>query len=385
MEHQPLHKLQNGAVCTAGRYHEGRLTNAYGAVLLEPLPLENGQLVRVEGHFDGEKLSVARYESFSRGDAGAGWTRGLELRQALYRQIRTYFAECEFLEVETPQVVDEPGTDVFLDPLPAIYSPEPGGRETRKWLHTSPEFKMKALLVAGHERIFQVTKAFRNGEVSKRHRPEFSILEFYRAWESVEAIMQDVENIVSAFLELEGPIERITMQELFLRSCGIDILAAQTRETLVSACRAGGLKVRLDGAWDQIYFELMVEYVDPFLESMGPVFVTRWPVRQAVLAAACEDDSRAAERFELYVNGLELCNGFQELCDPEEQRRRFKEDIERRRELNYPELPMPEVFLHHLSQGLPPSAGVAVGLDRLLMLKLGTQDIADVIALSGFD
>lgn len=385
MKHQPLHRLQRGPVCTAGRYFEGRLINAYGGVLIEPLPLENGSLVRVEGHFDGERLSVDRFESFTRGEFGRTWTPGLELRQNLHRQIRAYFGDQEFLEVETPQLVDEPGTDVFLDPLPAIYSTEPGGRETKKWLHTSPEFKMKALLVAGHERIFQITKAFRNGEVSKKHRPEFSILEFYRAWEPVQTVIQDVENIVSTFLGLDEPIERITMQELFLESCGIDILAAQTRESLISACQKGGLRVRLDGDWDQIYFELMIAYVEPFLESMRAVFVTRWPVRQAVLAAACEDDARAAERFELYVNGLELCNGFQELCDPDEQRRRFDEDIERRRELNYPELPMPEEFLRKLSQGLPPSAGVAVGLDRLLMLKLGTEDIGDVIALSGFD
>lgn len=386
--HLPLHRLTIGYVRTGGRLIGGELTNAHIRIPVKGGSATEGQLVRVLGFYDGSQIEVESEQVFSGEFASISetWAEASQHRNDLVALIRNYFASEDFLEVETPLWVGEPGTDVFLDPVCAPFVPEPGGVGIPGFLQTSPEFLMKELLSLGHERIFQLCKVFRNGEVTEIHNPEFTMLEFYRAWEEAEAIMRDVEEVVSLALPLlKRPYARKTMQEVFRDACGLDVLELPTTELLQNAIEEKGLLPKRSGEsdWEELFFELVVEYVDPFLKSQGAVFVTEWPTQLAVLAQQSPTDPRVAERFELYVDGIELCNGFQELTDPLEQRKRFEEDCGYRQQRNYPRIPMPERFLKVLENGLPPSAGVAIGLDRLLMLSMGLTDISRVIPFSG--
>jgi len=387
MSYVSLHRLKDGPVKTAGRLKSGRLTNAHGDVGLSGMEqVEDGALVSLEGHFHAGTISVSRFEVHGQGIDLSSWTTAFGLRAQLNSAIRGYMEVNDFLEVETPIWIPEPGTDVFLDPVQAAFCPDPGEESSSGYLHTSPEFLMKELLVAGHERIFQIARVFRNGEVSASHNPEFTILEFYRAWEGVHTIMDDVENIVCLLLpELPRPFQRMTMQEVFLEACGIDILECDSATLLGQAVQGGDLLLGRgpDDTWEDLFFELVVEYVDPFLATFESIFVVDWPTQLAVLSEVCPHDARVAQRFELYLGGLELCNGFQELCDPHEQRIRFERDLEERKRRGYPLPPMPERFLNALSKGLPPSCGVAIGLDRLLMKVMDAKNIDQVLAFSG--
>lgn len=325
----------------------------------------------------------------------------LRLRDRANKTIRAFFDERGFLEVETPNWVEAPGTDVHLDPVRATfeeqYSGHSAGQCLAGYLHTSPEFAMKRLIVEGLERIFQMCKVWRNGEITEQHNPEFTILEWYRAGEPVEAIIEDVEALSAALLgeqvcvdgrtiELHRPFERMTMQQVVEEACGFDLLAALDFDALLDACTthellsAGSLeRARRDRRWDELFFELQITHIDPFLAERGAVFVTEWPAPLAVLARKKPGDARVAQRFELYVGGVELANGFQELTDAAEQRRRFEEDLAARRQRGLPAMPMPERFLRALERGLPDCSGVAVGVDRMLMLAAGVDDIREIL------
>ncbi|WP_168210797.1 EF-P lysine aminoacylase EpmA [Persicimonas caeni] len=325
----------------------------------------------------------------------------MRLRARANRQIRAFFDARDFLEVETPNWVAAPGTDVHLDPVRAVYEDRHGDLSVSGYLHTSPEFAMKRLLVEGLERIWQMCKVWRNGEVTPLHNPEFTLLEWYRAGEPVEAIIDDVEALTRELLgdeamvvtddeerrvDLSAPFERMTMQQVVEGACGFDLLEALDFDALYAACEANDLlsprslaRAGTHRQWDELFFELQVTYIDPFLADRGAVFVTDWPTPLAVLARKKPADPRVAERFELYVGGVELANGFGELTDPVEQHARFEHDLETRRERGLPDMPMPERFLAALERGMPASSGVAVGVDRLLMLACGAADIREVV------
>lgn len=333
------------------------------------------------------------------GERGLSLGAATRLRHEANQQIRRFFQARDFLEVETPYWVPAAGTDVHLAPVDATFQDPhlPASQALSGQLHTSPEFSMKRLLCAGFERIWQLGKVWRNGEITPLHNPEFTLLEWYRAWEDLDAIIQDVEDLSRALLgararvgareiSLKRPFLRMTMQEVVQRACGFDLLEAAGVDALVEACRARDLlsarsleRAATSRRWDELFFELQISYIDPFLLELGPVFVTEWPAQLAVLARKNPDDPRVAQRFELYIGGVELANGFQELTDPKEQRRRFEEDLATRRAAGLPEPPMPERFLEALEWGLPPSSGVAVGVDRYLMLKSGAEDIREVL------
>jgi lysyl-tRNA synthetase class 2 len=323
-------------------------------------------------------------------------SEALRLRARANTTIRAFFDERDFLEVETPYWVAAPGTDVHLDPVRAVYEDRHAGVCVDGYLHTSPEFAMKRLLVEGLERIWQLAKVWRNGEITPLHNPEFTLLEWYRAGEPVEAIMDDVEaltvallgdqtSVAGATISLETPFERLTMQQVVEQACGFDLLDALEFGALYQICEELELlttrsleRARQTKQWDELFFELQVTWVDPFLAERGAVFVTDWPAPLAVLAKKSSDDPRVAQRFELYVGGVELANGFQELTDPVEQRRRFEDDLKTRRVRCLPEMPMPERFLEALERGMPESSGVAVGVDRLLMLAAGVDHIREI-------
>lgn len=322
----------------------------------------------------------------------------VQLRAHANRRIRAFFDARDFVEVETPNWVEAAGTDVHLSPVNAFFQDphRPAEEAIRGDLHTSPEFSMKRLLAGGLERIWQMSKVWRNGEITPLHNPEFTLLEWYRAWDDLDAIIQDVEDLSRALIgevarigereiSLEAPFLRMTMHEVIEAACGFDILEATDFDALLAVCAERELlsehslnRARETRRWDELFFELQIGYIDPFLDAQGPVFVTEWPTPLAVLARTKPEDPRVAQRFELYIGGVELANGFQELTDPREQRARFEADLATRQAAGLPLPAMPERFLESLEWGLPPSSGVAVGVDRYLMLKSGAQNIKEV-------
>lgn len=280
-------------------------------------------------------------------------TRGALLRKraALIADIRGFFVERGYLEVETPLVVPSPGLDVHLAAVPA------GDR----FLITSPEYQMKRLLVGGMSRIFQLVKCFRQGEIGDRHNPEFTMLEWYRAYADLGSMIAETEQLIVRLLPtLRAPFERLPIARAFARHAGVS-----EDETL-----------SLD---EDRFFRLMVEKVEPALAKGPPVVLTEWPIAQASLARRCAHDPRVAERFEIMVNGVELCNGFGELVDPVEQRARFAADQAERAKRGLPVYPIDERFVAALEEGMPPSSGNALGVDRLIAMALGAKTIADIM------
>jgi lysyl-tRNA synthetase class 2 len=412
-------------IATAGRLHREtadesgnwRLRSGGASVAVDltstDVEAEDRDLVRLQGEWDGGRLRVEGGEvvhrassgsTFEQYDGSAELHRAVRERSELNRLIRDYFDGEEFLEVETPNEVPSPGTDLYLDPVSTESA----------YLHTSPEFAMKRLLSEGLEQIYQLVKVWRGEERTDLHNPEFTLLEWYRAWEDLDAIMGDVEQVVTRGtggvaevvqrrrdgvderrIDLEPPFPRVTMREVVREACGFDLLEAldyaSLREAVVERdLLDSGLDRRHPppgesdgGRWDELFFELMVSELEPHLASMGAVFVVDWPAELAVLARKSDEDPRVARRFELFVGGVEIANGFDELTDPDEQRRRFVEDLTERSKLEKPQLPMPDQFLQGLEYGLPPSSGVALGVDRLLMLRLGEACIEEVAPFTG--
>jgi lysyl-tRNA synthetase class 2 len=304
-------------------------------------------------------------------------TKRLDVRARVLREARAFLASRGYLEVETPLAVPCPGLDLHLDAFEAVPTGIPAQGAPR-FLITSPEYQMKRLLAAGHGRIFQITRAFRAGERGERHNPEFTILELYRAHAGAEEIMRDTEQLVARVtggsvrlgdrtIDVRPPLPRVTVCEAFRRWAGVP-----PEETL-----------RLAEADEDRFYRLLVEAVEPALATLDRgVFVTEYPATQASLARKKPGDPRVAERFELYVAGVELCNGFGELTDPREQRARFEHDQAERARRGKPVYPIDERFLEALEAGMPDSGGNAVGLDRLIALVAGTTRIGDVIAFT---
>lgn len=288
-------------------------------------------------------------------------------------EVRAYFQTHDFTEVETPARLAAAGTDPFLENVECA---------DHTSLQTSPEFAMKALLAYGQERIYQICKAFRGQEITDTHNPEFTILEFYRAWEPMTAVVDDVERLIKICVPrlANETFLRRRMADIVKDACGVDLNNCRDDVSFRHELQHRGLfEPRATDSWYEMFFEMMVTYVDPYLASQPPTFVTHWPAQVAVLAKRAEGDPALAMRFELYVDGLELCNGFEELTDPVEQRLRFEADLEYRRSKGLPEVAMPEDFLQAMEWGLPPSSGVAVGLDRVLMLRMQTPTISEVL------
>jgi lysyl-tRNA synthetase class 2 len=295
----------------------------------------------------------------------------LRERARVVAQVRQFFAARDFLEVQTPVLVPSPGLDLHLDAFEATG----GDRGAPRWLATSPEYQMKRLLADGYERIVQIGPCFRRGEVGSRHNPEFTMLEWYRAHAGMDDVIRDTEQLVAAVtgglvrleerrIDVRPPFERIGVCEAFERFAG------WTRATTLEAAARD----------EDRYFRAMVDLVEPALEKLDQaVFVVDYPATQASLARRKPGDPELAERFELYVAGVELCNGFGELVDPVEQRARLEQDQAARRAQGLPVYPIDERFLEALAR-VPPSGGNALGLDRLVALTCGTTSIADVVA-----
>jgi lysyl-tRNA synthetase class 2 len=273
-------------------------------------------------------------------------------------------------------MVPSPGLDRHLDAF------EIAGAEPPRFLITSPEYQMKRLLVGGIPRCFQIARCFRRGEVGGRHNPEFTMLEWYRAFADAEEVVRDTEEIVRAVAGAFGDRDALVVGA---RRIALD--RPFVRTTVAQAFRDhAGVEEHEMLAWanddEETFFRVLVDRVEPRLASLDvPVVLHRYPAKMASLARLAPDDPRYAERFEVYVAGLELSNGFGELTDPVEQRARFERDRSERRAAGQPVYPIDERFLAALASGMPPSAGNALGLDRLVMLGASKDEIGDVLAL----
>lgn len=303
----------------------------------------------------------------------------LRLRAELLRQVRDFFAQRNTLEVDTPALIRRAVTDRHIHSarveLPGFAEP--------LFLHTSPEYAMKRLLAAGSGDIFQIAHVFRGDERSRRHNAEFTLIEWYRCGMDMHALMAEVAALAAGVLGLpvEAPFDQLTYSEAFRRGLGVDPLTATGDEL-----RALAVREHLDPAVasrcdrDELLDWLMATALGPALGSDGLCFIHHYPASQAALARLDADDPRVAMRFELYFKGLELANGFEELADAGQQRARFGDDLRQRRAAGAPEPLMDERLLAALEYGLPPVSGVAVGFDRLLMLRVGAASIDQVLA-----
>jgi elongation factor P--(R)-beta-lysine ligase len=305
-------------------------------------------------------------------------------RHRFLQTVRRFFDSRGYSEVETPTVVPSPGLDVHLDAF------EVGPmRGAPRFLSTSPEYQMKRLLASGMDRIFQVCRAYRRDEQGTRHNPEFTMLEFYRRGD-VNGIMRDTEQLVSAItggyvtlrqrvtegrpeparvIDVRPPFVRMTVREAFARYADVD------EATMLNLAQCDETR----------FFELLAFTVEPALADLPyAVFLHEYPIEMASLAKPCTHDARYAERFELYVAGMELCNGFGELTDAKIQRERFQHDQTQRKALGKPVYPIDAKFLAALETGagLPACAGNAIGLDRVLALACGLTEIGPLLAFN---
>jgi lysyl-tRNA synthetase class 2 len=277
----------------------------------------------------------------------------------------------------------EPHITAFAVP----FVPETGiGTRRDLYLHTSPEYAMKRLLADGSGPIFQICKVYRNGEVSQTHNPEFTMLEFYRPEADYHRIMDDLERgLAEAERDLGGsgifdrlPFERLTVRDALLRETGIDLRGCPDAAALRLEAERIGVPSKETDSFDDVFFRVFLERVEPKLGFGRPTFLIEYPASMASLARLSPGDPSVAERFELYVNGLELANGFSELVDADEQRRRLVEEQALRRRENRTVYPIDERFVEAVGR-MPPSGGVAVGLDRVLMLLTGAHRIEEVL------
>lgn len=303
-------------------------------------------------------------------------------RAAIMSEIRRFFADRGVLEVETPAMSQATVTDIHLVPFQTRFV-GPGAAEGKDlYLMTSPEYHMKRLLAAGSGPIYQLCRSFRNEEAGRHHNPEFTMLEWYRPHYDMYRLMNEVDDLLQQVLEC-APAETLSYQQAFLRHLEIDPLSAdkaQLREVAVKLGE-GELAERIDDR-DTLLQLLFMVGVEPHIGKEKPAFVYHFPASQASLAEISTEDHRVAERFEVYYKGIELANGFRELTDSREQRQRFEQDNRKRTARGLPQHPIDTYLLEALAHGMPDCSGVALGVDRIVMLALKAETLSEVIAFS---
>jgi elongation factor P--(R)-beta-lysine ligase len=358
----------------------------------------------------------------------------LMARGRILAAARQFFADEDFIEVETPALQISPGLEPHLRAFGTVLNDPRDGAAKPRYLHTSPEFAMKKLLAGGMTRIWQLARVFRDGERGATHHPEFSLIEWYRAGATYRELMDDCEELLRRAVRAaaappaptptlprlrgrgiaaagadtlpppragEGrgggltwrqhtadahlPFERLSVAEAFARHAGIDILATAPdpvrpdRTLLADAAEKIGIAPHPGDEWEDLYFRIFLERIEPKLGIGAPTILYDYPISMAALSRPKPGDSRLAERFELYACGLELANAFSELTDAKEQRARFIADQARKKSLYGETYPIDEDFLAALEHGLPDCAGIALGFDRLVMLCTGAATIEEVL------
>jgi lysyl-tRNA synthetase class 2 len=307
--------------------------------------------------------------------------RMLRARADLLRRVRGFFEAHGVMEVCTPVLSQAAGTDPAIEPLRTRYTGPEYPRGLDLYLQTSPEFPMKRLLAGGSGPIYQVAQVFRDGEYGPRHNPEFSLLEWYRPGFDHHDLMAEVADLVSVCLQSDLAVEKVSYLDLFREHLGWDPLLAPL-SVLEDSAREHDLSVSGISSRDQWLDLFMSLLIEPQLGGEGLTFIYDYPASQASLARLNPDDPAVASRFELYYRGVELANGFHELADAREQRRRFEQENRLRQRHGQHLMPLDENLLTALESGFPDCAGVALGLDRLLMLKLNASCLDDVLSFS---
>ena len=319
-------------------------------------------------------------------------------RARLATQLRLWFGQQDFLEIDPTALAASPGNEAHLHGFATTAIGNDGAPQTL-YLHTSPEFAMKKLLAAGEERIFALTHVWRNRERGPRHHPEFTMLEWYRVGEPYTKLMEDCLHLMQMAATIAGtrefrwgealcnpfePPERLGVTEALKRYADIDLMTSIRADgktevaPLAAAARARGLRVAEDDTWSDLLSALLVTHVEPHLGMGRPTILDRYPAAEAALARRLPSDPRLAERFELYACGVELANGFGELTDAQEQRKRFEAEMDEKERVYGERYPLDEDLLQALTL-MPPASGVALGFDRLVMLATHAPRIDDVI------
>jgi elongation factor P--(R)-beta-lysine ligase len=321
----------------------------------------------------------------------------LFVRGRVTAALREWFSARDFIEVETAALQVSPGNETHLHAFSADLT-GPAGERQRLYLRTSPEFACKKLLAAGETRIFDFARAFRNRERGPLHHPEFTMLEWYRANEPYEALMDDCAGILREAAHAAGvdefrfrgktadPFalpERLTVADAFLRYAEVDLLSTISdgkgnRQAFATAANKAGVRTAEDDTWGDIFSRILVERVDPHLGNGRATLLTEYPLPLAALARPKPGSVKVAERFELYVCGVELANAFGELTDIAEQRARLNAAMDEKERIYGERYPVDEDFLAALER-MPPSSGIALGFDRLVMLATSAERIDQVI------
>lgn len=305
----------------------------------------------------------------------------LALRARLYALIREFFAERNVLEVETPILSAAANTEPNIESFSTMFSGHVDAGSPERWLRTSAEFPMKRLLAAGVGDCYELGRVFRNGEAGRRHNPEFTMLEWYRVgWDHMRLLDETVElvRLALAMVGREASMVSMTYQKLFVDSLGIDPFTASI-DTLREPLR--DIEINGEGLQRDDWLDLLITHrIQPDFPTDRITVIRDWPSTQCALAKIRPGNPPVAERFELYLGPHELANGYHELTDPKEQRARFENDNRRRESRGQRELPIDENLLAALESGLLDCAGVALGIERLLMCLCGSEDIRDLLA-----
>jgi lysyl-tRNA synthetase class 2 len=322
----------------------------------------------------------------------------LEQRGRIKKALRAWFEAQGFTEVECGALVVSPGNEAHLHAFETELRTT-SGKGRKLYLHTSPEFACKKLLAAGETKIFDFTPVFRNRERGALHAPEFTMLEWYRAYEPYETVIADTLDVLRIAVDTTGirtvsfkdrecdpraVAERLSVAEAFSRYAGIDLLATLSergegnRDALAKEAQRVGFEIADNDTWADIFSKILVARIEPKLGAGAATILFEYPRCEAALARATPHDPRVAERFELYVSGVELANGFGELTDAGEQRRRFEAEMNEKERVYGERYPVDEDFLSALAH-MPPASGVALGFDRLVMLATAARSIDDVL------
>ena len=321
--------------------------------------------------------------------------QNLAIRGRIIKAVRAYFDGQDFEEVETPILQVSPVMDTHIHAFKTELKGVDLQVKDTPYLHTSPEFAMKKLMVAGVERLYQICHVFRNAEGSSRHVPEFTMVEWYRTNADYSDIMKDCVGLLRdcataadiktyRYKTFEcDPFqewEYLTVCEAFEEYTGIELENyLEDTDGLRAAVKALGLHTAEDDAWDDLFFRVMDAKIEPFLGMGRPTILCDYPVSMASLSRKKQDDPRFAERFELYVCGIELANAFSELTDAKEQIKRFETEMDNKEKLYGERYPIDGDFIAALEHGMPESGGIALGIDRLIMLATGAENIEDVL------
>lgn len=388
--------VESGGGIVAGRWDGAALADISmrlelriesGGHLPKPPDLLSGRIWKTDGIWMLGEISIfaGSRESDEYRDADLFHRRDILFKRSrIINNIRAYFINTGFLECETPIRVACPATEPFLH----AFSASAGGDE--RYLATSPELHLKRMIAAGYERVFEITHSFRAEETGRNHRTEFTMLEWYRAWAGLESIRKDCEEIIERLCMVTGkeppgrPFPAVKWRDAFIEHAGVDPFRDEisgANRTVIDACERAGVETSGLSGTAEILDALFVSLVEPELAKYPALFLYGFPVCPGALSRTISDhDNEMAERFELYLGGTEIANAFDELTDPDECEIRMELSNRRRTEYGLTPYPADRAFLGALKYGMPPSAGIALGVDRLIMWLTGSKYIENVVA-----